>query len=121
TVGSFGAAAACAHLLGLDGEKFALALGIAGTQAAGLKSMFGTMCKPLHAGKASYHGLMAAKLAARGFPSRGGVVGWGQGFARTHSPDFNPERAFDTPPNGWWIASNLFKYHASCYMTHAAI
>jgi 2-methylcitrate dehydratase PrpD len=64
---------------------------------------------------------MAAKLAARGFTSRTDVVECGQGFARTHSPDFNPERAFDTPPNGWWIAGNLFKYHASCYMTHAAI
>lgn len=121
TVGSFGAAAACAHLLGLDPEKFATALGIAGTQAAGLKSMFGTMCKPLHAGKAAYHGLMAAKLAARGFTSRTDIIECPQGFARTHSPDFNPDRAFDTPPNGWWIANNLFKYHASCYMTHAAI
>src|ERR1700759_5464060 len=121
TVGSFGAAASCAHLLGLDLDRFAAALGIAGTQAAGLKSMFGTMCKPLHAGKAAYHGLMAAKLAARGFTSRADVLECGQGFARTHSPDFNPRRAFDTPPNDWWIASNLFKYHASCYMTHAAI
>ncbi|HEX4367312.1 MAG TPA: MmgE/PrpD family protein [Rhodopila sp.] len=121
TVGSFGAAAACSHLLGLNADQFATALGIAGTQAAGLKSMFGTMCKPLHAGKASYHGLMAAKLAARGFTSRTDVIECGQGFARTHSPDFNPDKAFDTPPNGWWIASNLFKYHASCYMTHAAI
>ena len=121
TVGSFGSAAACAHLMGLNAEQFATALGIAGTQAAGLKSMFGTMCKPLHAGKASYHGLMAAKLAARGFTSRTDVIECGQGFARTHSPDFNPEKAFDTPPNGWWIANNLFKYHASCYMTHAAI
>jgi 2-methylcitrate dehydratase PrpD len=121
TVGSFGAAAACAHLLGLDAERSATALGIAGTQAAGLKSMFGTMCKPLHAGKAAYHGLMAAKLAARGFTSRTDIIECGQGFARTHSPDFNPDRAFDTPPGGWWIANNLFKYHASCYMTHAAI
>jgi 2-methylcitrate dehydratase PrpD len=121
TVGSFGSAAACAHLLGLDLDAFVTALGIAGTQAAGLKSMFGTMCKPLHAGKAAYHGLMAAKLAARGFTSRADIVECGQGFARTHSPDFNPERAFDAPPNGWWIANNLFKYHASCYMTHAAI
>jgi 2-methylcitrate dehydratase PrpD len=121
TVGSFGAAAACAHLLGLDGDRFAAALGIAGTQAAGLKSMFGTMCKPLHAGKAAYHGVMAAKLAARGFTSRMDVIECAQGFARTHSPDFNPERAFDTPPGGWWIVNNLFKYHASCYMTHAAI
>ncbi len=121
TVGSFGAAAACAHLMGLDAEKFAVSLGIAGTQAAGLKSMFGTMCKPLHAGKASYHGYMAAKLAARGFTSRADVLECGQGFARTHSPDFNPDRAFDTPPNGWYVANNLFKYHASCYMTHAPI
>jgi 2-methylcitrate dehydratase PrpD len=121
TVGSFGSAAACAHLLGLDADRFATALGIAGTQAAGLKSMFGTMCKPLHAGKAAYHGLVAAKLAARGFTSRTDIIECGQGFARTHSPDFNPDRAFDTPPSGWWIASNLFKYHASCYMTHAAI
>ncbi len=121
TLGSFGAAAACAHLLGLDTDQFAIALGIAGTQAAGLKSMFGTMCKPLHAGKAAYHGLLAAKLAARGFTSRADIIECGQGFARTHSSEFNPERAFDTPPNGWWIAGNLFKYHASCYMTHAAI
>ncbi|HBK05414.1 MAG TPA: MmgE/PrpD family protein [Acetobacteraceae bacterium] len=121
TIGSFGSAASCAHLMGLDAEKFVTALGIAGTQAAGLKSMFGTMCKPLHAGKASYHGLMAAKLAARGFTSRTDVIECAQGFARTHSPDFNPDRAFDTPPGGWWMANNLFKYHASCYMTHAAI
>ncbi len=121
TVGSFGAAAACAHLMGLDADRFAAALGIAATQAAGLKSMFGTMCKPLHAGKAAYHGVLAAKLAARGFTSRTDAIECAQGFARTHSPDFNPDRAFDTPPSGWWIANNLFKYHASCYMTHAAI
>jgi 2-methylcitrate dehydratase PrpD len=121
TVGSFGAAAACAHLLRLDDEKFAMALGIAGTQAAGLKSMFGTMCKPLHAGKASYHGLLAAKLAARGFTSRPDVLECAQGFASTHSPDFNPERALVTPPGGWHIRNNLFKYHAACYMTHAPI
>ena len=121
TVGSFGAAAACSHLLGLNGEQFATALGIAGTQAAGLKSMFGTMCKPLHAGKASYHGLMAAKLAARGFTSRTDVLECGQGFAKTHSPDFNPERAMETPVGGWYIQSNLFKYHAACYMVHSSI
>jgi 2-methylcitrate dehydratase PrpD len=121
TVGSFGSAAACAHLLGLDADRFATALGIAGTQAAGLKSTFGTMCKPHHAGKAAYHGLISAKLAARGFTGRSDIVECGQGFAATHSPDFNPDRAFETPPGGWWIANNLFKYHASCYMTHAAI
>src|SRR5260370_224957 len=69
TVGCLGAAAACARLLGLDAEVTARALGIAGTQAGGLKSQFGTMCKPFHAGKASHNGLLAARLAARGFSS----------------------------------------------------
>ncbi len=121
TLGSFGAAAACAHLLGLDAERFATALGIAGTQAAGLKSMFGTMCKPLHAGKAAYHGLLAARLAQRGFTSRSDVLECPQGFARTHSPDFHPEDALAEPPGGFHIRNNLFKYHAACYMTHAPI
>ena len=121
TLGSFGAAAACAHLLGLDAEKFATALGIAGTQAAGLKSMFGTMCKPLHAGKAAYHGLLAARLAQRGFTARADVIECAQGFAGTHSPDFNPADALAEPPGGFHILNNLFKYHAACYMTHAPI
>ena len=121
TLGSFGAAAACAHLLQLDAGQFATALGIAGTQAAGLKSMFGTMCKPLHAGKAAYHGLLAARLARRGFTSRPDVVECPQGFARTHSPDFHPAKALGEPPGGFHIRNNLFKYHAACYMTHAPI
>jgi len=121
TVGAFGAAAACAHLLGLDAEATARALGIAGTQAAGLKSQFGTMCKPFHAGKAAQSGLLAARLAARGFSSRTDLIECVQGFAATHGPDFHPEAALAEPPNGFHIFANLFKYHAACYMTHAPI
>ena len=121
TLGSFGATASCAHLMGLDAAQSATALGIAGTQAAGLKSMFGTMCKPLHAGKAAYHGLLAARLAKRGFTSRADVLECPQGFSRTHSPDFNPERALATPAGGFHLRNNLFKYHAACYLTHAPI
>jgi len=121
TVGCFGAAAACARLLGLDAEATARALGIAGTQAAGLKSQFGTMCKPFHAGKASQSGLLAARLAARGFSSRTDLVECEQGFALTHGPDFRPEAALAEPPNGFYILSNLFKYHAACYLTHGPI
>jgi 2-methylcitrate dehydratase PrpD len=121
TVGAFGAAAACAHLMGLDADATAQALGIAGTQASGLKSQFGTMCKPFHAGKASQNGLLAARLAARGFSSRPDLIECEQGFARTHAPDFHPEKALAEPPNGFYILANLFKYHAACYMTHAPI
>jgi 2-methylcitrate dehydratase PrpD len=121
TVGCFAAAAACARLLGLDEEATARALGIAGTQAAGLKSQFGTMCKPFHAGKASHNGLLAARLAARGFSSRPDTVECEQGFALTHGPDFNPAAALAEPPSGFHIHANLFKYHAACYLTHGPI
>src|SRR6516164_5176069 len=121
TLGSFGAAAACARLLGLQTIPTAAALGIAGTQAAGLKSQFGTMCKPFHAGKASQNGLLAARLAARGFSSRDDLVECVQGFAPTHGPTFSTEGAFATPEGGLHLFANLFKYHAACYLTHAPI
>ena len=121
TVGSFGAAAAVAHLMKLDAATTATALGIAGTLASGLKSMFGTMCKPLHAGRAAENGLRAARLAARGFSSRPDVLECRQGFAATQSADFHPDAAFAEPAGGFHIRSNLFKYHASCYLTHAPI
>jgi 2-methylcitrate dehydratase PrpD len=98
-----------------------MALGIAGTQAAGLKSQFGTMCKPFHAGKAAQNGLFAARLAQRGFSSRTDIVECVQGFALTHGPDFSREAALATPEGGFHLLANLFKYHAACYFTHAPI
>jgi 2-methylcitrate dehydratase PrpD len=121
TIGSFAAAAAASHLLGLDAQATATAFGIAGTQAAGLKSMFGTMCKPLHAGTAARNGLLAARLAARGFDSRTDVIECEQGFAATHGANRNVEAAFAPPPGGYHLRRNLFKYHAACHSTHAPI
>jgi len=122
TIGSFGSAGACANLLRLDAQQTATAIGIAACQTAGLKSMFGTMCKPLHAGKAAQNGLIAATLAARGYTSCTEALECDQGFATTHSPDYHPEDAVaGAPGGGYYIAHNLFKYHAACYITHAPI
>jgi 2-methylcitrate dehydratase PrpD len=67
--GPFGAAAACASLLGLAAEPAAWALGLAGTQSSGLWAFNadGTMSKRFHAGRAAQSGVIAAELAARGF------------------------------------------------------
>ena len=67
--GPFGAAAACAVLMRLDAERTASALGLAGTQSAGLWAFNanGAMSKRLHAGKAAHSGVMAAELAQLGF------------------------------------------------------
>lgn len=121
TIGSFGSAAACAHLLGLDETQWAHALGIAGTEAAGLKSMFGTMCKPFHAGRAAVNGLTAALLARRGFTSNPAVIETAQGFAATQTATFHPERATQWSEGEYAIRDVLFKYHAACFGTHPAI
>ncbi len=121
TLGTFAAAAGTARLLGLDAEDCATALGIAATQAAALKSMFGTMCKPLHAGKAAANGQYAALLAKRGFSSRADAIECSQGFADTQSPDIEPEGVLDGFGERFHTRDVLFKYHAACYGTHAAI
>ena len=121
TIGSFGAACASSFLLGLDNRSTAIALGIAGTQASGLKAQFGTMCKPLHAGKAAENGLASSQLAARGFTGRSNLLEASQGFGAVTSPGVDAQAALAQPAGGTHIRSNLFKYHAACYGTHAPI
>jgi 2-methylcitrate dehydratase PrpD len=121
TLGTFGAAAACAHLLELDEEAWLHALGLAGTQAAGLKSGFGTMAKPLHAGRAASAGLLAATLARGGFTAQPAIVEVAQGFAVTHAGREPSAAALEEQPQHLLIRDTLFKYHAACYLTHAAI
>ncbi len=120
TVGVVAAAAGCARLLRLDADAAARAIGIAATQAAGLKSQFGTQCKPFHAGVAAQNGLRAALLAARGMESRIDMLECRGGFAATLSPDFQPAAAL-ADPQRYFIRENLFKYHAACYGTHSAV
>ena len=79
------------------------------------------MCKPLHAGTASEHGLRAARLAAKGFTARGDSLECDQGFASSQSDHLNIDAALGEPPQGWHLRNNLFKYHAACYLTHAPI
>jgi 2-methylcitrate dehydratase PrpD len=121
TIGTFGAAVACARLLGADASVTEMAIGLAAAQASGIKSMFGTMAKPFHAGLASSGGLLAARLAVRGFRAAAGAIETLQGFAETHSASFEPARGAVDPPGGWYLRSNLFKYHAACFQTHSAI
>ena len=121
TIGSFGSAASCANLLKLDAGKTGTAFGIAAAQAAGIRSMFGTMCKPLHAGKAAQNGVIAANLAARGFTSNDAALETALGFGATHVPGFDPAHPIAPPPKEWYLRYNIFKFHAACFLTHAPI
>jgi 2-methylcitrate dehydratase PrpD len=121
TIGTMGAAAACSRLLAIDASHTATALALAATQAAGLGCMVGTMSKSLHAGKACENGLMAALLAQNGFTANESAIESVKGFAATASGECDVAAALAAPTLGWHVLSNLFKFDASCYMTHSAL
>lgn len=121
SIGRFGAAVACAKLLRLPVEKMVCAVGLAGTQAAGLKQVFGTMAKPFHAGKAASDGLLAALLAEQGFTCSDDILAGEGGFCRVLSPNCNPGLIVEDFGKTYTIANVMFKRHASCFETHPTI
>jgi len=86
TVGSFGAAAACAKLLGLDAPQVEMALGIAASMASGIVANFGTMTKPLHVALGARNGVLAAKLAQSGYTANAKAIEGGFGFYKNFHP-----------------------------------
>ena len=120
TIGHLASAAACARLLGLGETRTLNALGIAGTQACGLKRSFGTMCKPFHAGRASQAGLMATILADDGFTAAPDILEAPLGFFHVFGGEGDPD-AIRNLGNHWTLPKLAQKYHASCHGTHSAI
>lgn len=124
TLGTFASAAACAHLIGLKPDVTRRALGIAATQASGLKTVFGTMAKPLNAGLAAQAGLRAALLAEAGFTAPEDAIEASQGFADTQCKPVERESIAPIEPlatRPFAIEETQFKFHASCFLTHAPI
>jgi 2-methylcitrate dehydratase PrpD len=80
SIGTVGAAAAAARVLGLTPQATMHALGIAASSACGLKENIGTMVKPLHAGMAARNGVMAARLARDGFTASEQAIDGPQGY-----------------------------------------
>ncbi len=97
TVGSMGAAAGSARLLGLGPEGVEMALGITASMASGIVANFATMTKPLHAGLAARNGVLAAKLAKEGFTSSPAILERPKGFFHAFSRELPiHEAALDT-------------------------
>jgi len=123
TVGTFGAAAAAAHLLKLSPSQTAHALGIGGTQAGGLYSArTGAMTKRFHAGRASQSGTLAAFLAEQGFTGSLDVVEapFG-GFMSTMRGQFAPETILQDLGARWEVALVGLKPYASCASSHTIV
>ena len=118
--GPFGAAAAAAHLLKLDEHQWLAAIGIAATNAAGLAASVGTMCKPLHAGTAAANGLLAARLAGRGFSGPTAALKQAGGFLAAHSTAVE-RGALVACRDRYFIRETLLKQHAACQHAHGSI
>ena len=121
TCGVFGAAAACARLLGLDAQRTSWALGIAATQSAGLREMFGSDCKSLHPGKAARDGLTSALLAAKYFTSSERGIEAPRGFAHVLADSQDFAAIGDGLGERWELGSNMYKPFACGLVVHAAI
>ena len=121
TCGTFGAATSAGKILGLDRKGMVHALGIAGTQAAGLIETFGTMSKSLNPGRAAMDGVLAALLAWKGFTSSSMILEAEKGYCRATAEEYNLNKITENLGKGFELTNNIFKIHASCGHTHGAI
>jgi 2-methylcitrate dehydratase PrpD len=104
TIGTFGGAAACAKLRGLDADRTAIALAIAASEASGLRDNFGSMTKPFHAGHAGENGSAAADLAAIGWTAAPDILEAPLGFFMVGG-GFDPKLIVDRLGKPWMFAA----------------
>lgn len=123
SIGTLGAAAAAARLLGLDAPSTVHALGIAASLACGLKENIGSMVKPLHAGVAARNGVMAARLAKAGFLASEQSIDGPQGYLVAMDSQKPPSALVDATADlgtRWEILDSgiTVKLYPSCAATH---
>lgn len=123
TVGTFGAAAACAKLMHLNLEQTCWAFGNAGSQAAGLWQYLrvGDDTKVLHAGKSCMNGVIAATLASHGFTGAFDIIEGERGFVATLSSAVDWNRITDRLGTHYKVTENGYKIHACCRHGHVTI
>ena len=123
--GTLGAGMAAAKLLKLDVEQTMMALGLAGSQAAGVVQNFGTFTKSFHAGNAARSGIMAAMLIKDGYNATKDILEGHVGFPVTFFGGQKVDVAGMAENLGKPFAVispgiNVKKFPA-CYATHRAI
>ena len=127
TIGTFVAAAVASKLLKLDEKAIINALGLAGTQAAGLleSDHSGSMGKVLHTGKAAYNGMLSAFLAKNGFTGAESIFDGKEGFlnAMVYTCDEDSDHLQKSLANVGNIdfSEIYFKIYPFCRHLHSAI
>lgn len=127
TVGTFVAGAVAAKLLKLNENQITNALGLCGTQAAGLleSDHSGSMGKSLHVGKAVYNGILSVFLAKNGFTGSETVLDGEEGFLKTMAysglgEDYTLEEVF-SKVSEVEVKEIYFKKYPVCRHLHSSI
>lgn len=124
-LGTIGAAAACAHLRRLPVDQCRHAIALAASFAGGLVANFGTMTKPLHAGRAAAAGVEAAQLAAAGLTAAEDAFEHHAGYLAALSPSGRADRSRPASDLGKKLAilenGLSIKKYPVCYATHRVI
>jgi 2-methylcitrate dehydratase PrpD len=123
TNGTFGAAASAAKAFKLDVAGSQTALGLAGTQAAGLNTFFesGDMTKSIHPGKAACNGILSGQLARLGASSPPTMLEHAKGYLNAYSTEPKPRALTAGLGSKWEILENGFKYYPSILASHSPI
>lgn len=129
TIGRLAAVAALAHLVEASTETTRHALGLVASLAAGSRSNFGSMTKPLHSGAAAKDAVMAIELAEAGFTANPHELDAPNGFFdRYGDGDQAPvgplAETLDERLEYWserWVDDWGIKRYPSCYATHRGI
>ena len=124
-LGSIATAAACARLHGLDADRTQNAIAIGASMASGLVANFGSMTKSLHAGRTAQNGVLAARLAAKGFTGSADALEHPAGFMKAHSASgaAKVEAKDGDLGSNWRLpkAGICVKRYPICYATHRSI
>ncbi len=121
TCGVLGAASTVGRLLKLNQGQMVYAFAIAGTQASGLREVFGSMCKPFHAGKAAQNGTLAALLAQRGFTGTDGIFEGARGLVGVMASGHDISEATKDLGKCWELPQNGLKPFACGQANHGFI
>ena len=121
TCGVFGSAIAAGRILGLSADQMIAALGIAGTQASGIREVFGSMTKPFHPGRSAQSGLLATLLAQRGFTSAENILEGRRGFGAVLSDKCDWNVATEDLGERWELQMNGLKPYACGVVIHPLI
>ncbi len=121
TCGVFGSVAAAGRLMGLSTGQMVHGMGVAGTQAAGVREVMGSMTKPFHPGMAARAGVLGALLAGRGFTSATRILEGRRGFAAVMSREHDLAEVTRGLGERWELRMNGLKPYACGVVAHPLI